>query len=65
MTVKTWADYPAVERVPLSFRVPPAIKAKLERMARWSGRSLAGEVERLLEIGIIADSLISAAIDTE
>jgi hypothetical protein len=34
-------------------------------MARRSGRSLAGEVERLLEIGIIADSLISAVIDTK
>jgi hypothetical protein len=37
------------ERVPMSFRVTPAFKAKLDQAAAESGKSLAQEVEQRLE----------------
>ena len=37
------------ERVPMSFRVTPEFKAKLDRVAKESGRSLAQEIELRLE----------------
>ena len=37
------------ERVPMSFRVTPEFKAKLDQAAKESGKSLAQEVEQRLE----------------
>jgi hypothetical protein len=50
MTEKKVGRFPEPgERVPLSFRVTPAFKAKIDRTADSSGRSIAQEVELRLE----------------
>ena len=57
----------AVRRVPLSLKVPPEVRAILEKAADRSGRSLAAEVEfrvhdyesmRSFVDGLLADSAI-------
>ena len=51
------------ERVPMSFRVTPEFKAKLDRVAKVSGRSLAQEVELRLERSLDEERHLTDAIE--
>jgi len=55
--------YDPAARVPLSFRVRPAVKARIVQAAEASGRSLMAEVETLMERAIEAESGLLAALD--
>jgi len=46
------------ERVAMSFRVTPEFKARIEAAAQRKGRSLMHEVEHLLELGMIFETLL-------
>jgi hypothetical protein len=52
-------DPDKVKRIPISCRVTPEFKAKLDAAAKRSGRSLAQEQERLIELGMIFETLIA------
>jgi hypothetical protein len=45
------------ERVPMSFRVTPALKQKMDALASTSGRSVAQEIEGRLELTALIDRM--------
>src|SRR6267378_3796536 len=51
------------ERVPMSFRVTPGFKEKLDRAARESGRSLAQEIELRLERSLDEERHLADALE--
>jgi predicted transcriptional regulator len=51
------------ERVPMSFRVTPEFKAKLDRAAKESGRSLAQEIELRLERSLEEERHLADALE--
>src|ERR1700730_1600545 len=51
------------ERVPMSFRVTPGFKAKLDRAAKDSGRSLAQEIELRLERSLDEERHLTDALE--
>ena len=51
------------ERVPMSFRVTPEFKAKLDRTAKESGRSLAQEIELRLERSLDEERHLADALE--
>jgi hypothetical protein len=51
------------ERVPMSFRVTPGFKVKLDRAAKESGRSLAQEIELRLERSLDEERHLTDALE--
>ena len=45
------------ERVPMSFRVTPELKARMDRISEESGRSVTQEVERLIEQALLVENM--------
>jgi hypothetical protein len=50
------------ERVPMSFRVTPELKAKMDRIAADGGRSVAQEVERLIEQALLVEKVAGTKV---
>jgi hypothetical protein len=50
------------ERVPMSFRVTPELKARMDRIAADSGRSVTQEVERLIEQALLVEKMAGTKV---